>query len=472
VLGDGEFCQRCTCTRCGSGLSKGLCLICKHNQNSLNDSPSISENSSQSPPHINHHCCYECGDPLEGAPTNFPSFDSKSDLVHDYPNVFNPPPQLPFIFCEFYGNDACYGHYCTTQVLFVYPDLGYNQDFNFSPEFQEFHDFQQQDLCCEICGVTHVAYQCQKKIEDYYHEQNSCYDSKSFGFDQFQPQQFTVNHPVFNVQNDLFDSQNKLMEQLTSTCDMATESVEFIKSSVENLIPIPSESEGESECYVPVCEAFTTFLNILFDAENDFYSSDDQSFYDEDVPKKIFSNPLFDEEIIPMKIDPHHFNTESDLIESLQNNDSSIIPSSKIDSLFDEFPDELTLLKSILPGADETDCDPEEETYFIKRLFDSLMEEIDLSFTPDYPMSSGIEDDDYNLERDILILKDLLSNDSLLLPEIKSFHFEIPSFSRPPAKPPDEHSYLGCSSVPFLPLLINSSMGKLGQAQRPKTSAS
>nr|GEY11284.1 hypothetical protein [Tanacetum cinerariifolium] len=66
VLGDGESCQRCTCTRCGSGLSKGLCYIYGNNQNSLNDSPNISENSSQSPPHINHHCCYECGDALDG----------------------------------------------------------------------------------------------------------------------------------------------------------------------------------------------------------------------------------------------------------------------------------------------------------------------------------------------------------------------------------------------------------------------
>nr|GEV10685.1 hypothetical protein [Tanacetum cinerariifolium] len=33
--------------------------------NSLNDSPRISETSSQSPPNINH-CCYECGDPLDG----------------------------------------------------------------------------------------------------------------------------------------------------------------------------------------------------------------------------------------------------------------------------------------------------------------------------------------------------------------------------------------------------------------------
>nr|GEZ61137.1 hypothetical protein [Tanacetum cinerariifolium] len=68
---------------------------------------------------------------------------------------------------------------------------------------------------------------------------------------------------------------------------------------------------------------------------------------------------------------------------------------------------------------------------------DSLMEEINLSFTRDYPMPPGIKDDDYDSERDVLILDELLSNDSLSLHENESIHSDIPSFSRPPAKPPD-----------------------------------
>nr|GEW22100.1 hypothetical protein [Tanacetum cinerariifolium] len=343
------------------------------------------KNSSQSPPQINHHCCFGCGDPLEDG--NSFTYDSKSNLVHDSPNVFDPPLQPPFYSCEFRGNDARYGHYCTPQE----PD-----------------------------------------------------NSLSMGDEHLD----TIS---------------------------ATESDEFIKSSVENLVPNPSESEGEYECDVPACEVFTTFSNILFDADYDFYYSDDQSFYDEDIPKEIYSNPLFDEEIISMKIDPHHFNAESDLIESLLNHDSSIISSSsKIDSLFDEFDGELTLLKSIPPEINETDCNPEEETHFIKRLLydnssprpleefisknsdtafesffpfpipvedsDSLMEEIDLSFTPDDPMPPGIEEDDYDSERGILILEELVSNDSLSLPENESFHFDIPSSSRPPAKPSDGNS--------------------------------
>ncbi|GJU35913.1 hypothetical protein Tco_1184267 [Tanacetum coccineum] len=166
---------------------------------------------------------------------------------------------------------------------------------------------------------------------------------------------------------------------------LETESDKLIKFSVKNLVPTPSESEDlsniESECNVPVCDDFTTFSNLLFDADNDFSSSDDESFFDEDVPKenfKIFSNPLSDEEIISTKIDPHHFNAESDLIESLLNRDTLIISSPKFDSLLEEF--------------------------------------------------SG----------DILFLEELLSNDSPSLPENESFHFDVPSSPRPPAKPPDD----------------------------------
>nr|GEZ14593.1 hypothetical protein [Tanacetum cinerariifolium] len=64
------------------------------------------------------------------------------------------------------------------------------------------------------------------------------------------------------------------------------------------------------------------------------------------------------------------------------------------------------------------------------------MEEIDLSFTLDDPMPSGIEEDDYDSERDILIIEELLDNYSLSFPVIESYHFDIPSFSRPLAKPP------------------------------------
>nr|GEX49819.1 hypothetical protein [Tanacetum cinerariifolium] len=52
-------------------------------------------------------------------------------------------------------------------------------------------------------------------------------------------------------------------------------------------------------------------------------------------------------------------------------------------------------------------------------------------------MPPSIKEDDDDSERDILIHEELLDNYSLLLPVYESFHFDISSFSRPPAKPPD-----------------------------------
>nr|GEX93754.1 hypothetical protein [Tanacetum cinerariifolium] len=275
--------------------------------------------------------------------------------------------------------------------------------------------------------------------------------------------------PVCYDDDDDEEISNSLKDNIISDLPSCAAITSNEPSSVENLVPNPSESEGEYECDLSAC--FTTFSNALFDADYDFYSSDDPSFSNEDVPEKIYSNPLFDEEIIPMKIDLHPFNAESDLTESMLNHDSSIIISSKIDSLFDEFASELTLLKSISSGIDETDCFPEEETHFTKRFLydnssprppeefvydnsdaeiksfspspisvevnDSFKEEIDLTFTPDDPMPPGIEEDDYDTERDIPILEELLDNYSLSFLDKDSYHFDIPSSSRLPAKPPD-----------------------------------
>nr|GEZ16488.1 hypothetical protein [Tanacetum cinerariifolium] len=224
-----------------------------------------------------------------------------------------------------------------------------------------------------------------------------------------------------------------------------SESGEFIKSSVENLVTNPSESEDDSECDVPVCDDFTTFSNLLFDTNDDFSSSDDKSFSDEEISNEIYSNPLFDEEIISIKMNPHHVDTESDLIKSLLNHDSSIISSSsKIDSLLDELVGKLILLKSIPPGIDKADYDPEEKIQYFSPFpipvedSDSLRNEINLSLTSDDSMPPGIEDDDYDSERDILILEELFSNNSLSPPENESFHFDIPSSTRPLAKPLDD----------------------------------
>ncbi|GKE19765.1 hypothetical protein Tco_1431277 [Tanacetum coccineum] len=85
--------------------------------------------------------------------------------------------------------------------------------------------------------------------------------------------------------------------------------------SIENLVPIPSEFEG---------------------------ISDDTS----DVPN----------------CDNNRINVESDLVESLINRDTSIVYSSKIDPILEEFAGELAHIAPIPPGIVEADFDPNDDT--------------------------------------------------------------------------------------------------------------
>nr|GEY51227.1 hypothetical protein [Tanacetum cinerariifolium] len=155
-----------------------------------------------------------------------------------------------------------------------------------------------------------------------------------------------------------------------------TESDEFIKSSVENLVSIPSESEDfsdiKSECDMPDCDDsqtinFLTFSDPLFD---DSTSSDDESSHEEVIHEmsfKTYSNPLFDlaEEIISSEFNPIHnedldstlkndrFDTMSYLLESLLNRDTLMASSPKFDSLLKEFFGELAHTDLIPPGINE-----------------------------------------------------------------------------------------------------------------------
>nr|GEX23724.1 hypothetical protein [Tanacetum cinerariifolium] len=259
-----------------------------------------------------------------------------------------------------------------------------------------------------------------------------------------------------------------------------TESDEVIRSSVKNLVQIPSEyevtSNNESECDVPIKDesspVFTNFLNSLFNCNDDFTSSDDELLSNEDVSMenfKIYSNPLFDdEEINSNKIDPHYFSAESDLIESLSNRDTLFDSSPKFDYL-EDFSGEL--IPTSIINEERIKREDKEYISLMEKLLtinsfphslenfhanmiietlptspipvedsDSLREEINIFTGMDDFMPPGIESDDYDSEGDIHFLEELLSDDAISLPENESSnfdHYNDPSFPRPPPEPPD-----------------------------------
>ncbi|GKE69811.1 hypothetical protein Tco_1527883, partial [Tanacetum coccineum] len=128
---------------------------------------------------------------------------------------------------------------------------------------------------------------------------------------------------------------------------------------------------------------------------------------------------------IPPGIEKADFDLEEEirLVENLSYDNSSPRPPEKLNL---EIAD--TIIESPSPSLI-----PVEDS-------DSLMEEINIFLASDDSMPPGIENDDYDSEGDICFLKELLNNDSFLLPENESSnldHFNDPSPSRPPPEPPD-----------------------------------
>ncbi|GKD12126.1 hypothetical protein Tco_1196533, partial [Tanacetum coccineum] len=521
---DGILCRRCSCGWCGNKLDDGFCSYC-----ASKDGNSFAYN-----PNPN-------------------SFDNS-------PNFSYPPPQPQFetYSCELCGNDSHYGYDCPSRVPFVYEQTVL-QSKTFSDKLLTTNSpsFHNHYLCCAYCGGPYYDYQCQPINETNY-EPNPSYDYS--GFDHPQPpqdsvdcqealdkileeleeikrdqrmlkeikkriaeeqtakenisveemrhEQQLVDYQIKDITNDLdfniwgseVRKKEKAYEEekysaaccymLSVTCDdeddyiplaittdlpieepnnslnmgdehldtiPAMESDEVIKSSVENLVPIPSEFEG---------------------------ISDDTS----DVPT----------------CDNNCVNVESDLLESLINRDTSIVHSSKIDPILEEFAGELAHIAPIPPGIVE--ADPDDDTSSDDDDFEDI-EYVSFEEVNDVEQ----EEKEFDLE-DILQIQDVIlrerllkisrlitnieslkdnptpipvtdsdssdtflshsdnslpefesfsdhteetrsgsttthanyslpdidnSNDPLLeLPEFESFHFD-PSFSRPPPEPPD-----------------------------------
>ncbi|GJT64543.1 hypothetical protein Tco_1016023 [Tanacetum coccineum] len=190
------------------------------------------------------------------------------------------------------------------------------------------------------------------------------------------------------------------------------ESDKVIKSSVEDLVPILSESEDTSgsdiECNLPSCNDFSpinvfekksvTFSNPLFDSNDDFTSSDDESLSDEDVLEDnvtIYSNPLFefDDEYISNDVNPLF----DEVLENIESKDS----------YFSNL-DEPALLVTPLSDFNEDECfDPGGE-----------INEIDAFL--DMDISTDIENGYHDSEGDIIYLESLLINDIIpnLPPEV------------------------------------------------------
>ncbi|GKA76811.1 hypothetical protein Tco_0783272 [Tanacetum coccineum] len=204
------------------------------------------------------------------------------------------------------------------------------------------------------------------------------------------------------------------------------ESDEFIKSSVKDLVLIPSESEdtsdNDSESDLPFYDNSMTFSNPFFN-DNDFTSSDDEY-----ISSNI--NPLFNEVLEDIK-------SEDSYVSKLDEPDILVTPLSKLnedecfdlggDFVLEKFKACLTS-DSILLGIDDADFDSEGDILLLEKLLNddpsSPLPLKELNFEElnviKSDISTDFEDDYYDSGGDIIFLESLLIKDTIpnLSPEV------------------------------------------------------
>ncbi|GKB91531.1 hypothetical protein Tco_0963803 [Tanacetum coccineum] len=362
-LEDGVRCQRCTCKWCGYGLREGFCLFCA-------------------------------------------SRDGNSSIDTPNPNSFNDPPNI-----KDYRNeriDIRYRRECEIKI-----DELKGKFNGMSIEINKKKELRQLEQAANISTYT---IEPSRRFNSFYDDDD--YEESTIHLNEI-VSQIPPSIAITPVLPTIEPEDSLIMGDEDLSTIPKKESDEVIKSSIEDLVPIPSESEdtygSDSKCDLPSCNDFSpinvskeksmTFSNPLFDSNDDFTSSDDESLSVEDVLKdnvKIYANPLFkfDDKYISSYVNPLF----DEALEDIESEDSYV---SKLD--------EPNLLVTPLSKLNEDECfDPGG---------DFVLEEIEACLTSD-SIPSEIDDDDFDLEGDILLLKKLLNDDLSSPLLLKEFKFE------------------------------------------------
>nr|GEV45705.1 hypothetical protein [Tanacetum cinerariifolium] len=204
------------------------------------------ENSSQSPSQINHHCCYGCGDLLEDI------------FFHQ-------------CTCDLCGKGAHYGYNCPPKVpIILDPKPFNNQTIDELP----------QTLPMYINTLS--------------------WDRPTICYNDDDDEDCTIAiTPILSTEEP--DNSLSMGDEHLDTISKI-ELDEFIKSSVENLVPIPSESEGipDNMCDVPFHDNSSPLdvSNDQFEDFSDFNddstSIDDDSFFIDDI-EYVETSPPYSE---------------------------------------------------------------------------------------------------------------------------------------------------------------------------------
>nr|GEW39959.1 hypothetical protein [Tanacetum cinerariifolium]GEW84885.1 hypothetical protein [Tanacetum cinerariifolium] len=239
-------------------------------------------------------------------------YDQNPYSYHETDDYFNQPPQhqMKTYSCDYCGGSPHPGFDCQTGNTPVY-DQGpcYNHDFRYDQPLFYSPSQQQQFNCCEVCGGPHYSSDCQTRNSLVYEPTpGNNYDFSCFD----PPPQYPIVYPPLHEMSlqelisymppliaKIANHQMQRIDEMKSTLDsmrrdlvtyiskhlvnsifykerddnieptdtllmgdevisiiLAKEIKEFIKFSVDDLVPIPMESEvisdSNSECDMPI----------------------------------------------------------------------------------------------------------------------------------------------------------------------------------------------------------------------------
>ncbi|GJV69668.1 hypothetical protein Tco_1485177 [Tanacetum coccineum] len=247
-------------------------------------------NSSQSPPQSNHNCCYKCGDSLDDIFCQRCTCKSCGNGAHI---GYNCPPKVSTISNPEQCNQTINELPQTLPSVHPTCNSGDENSFTYDSKPNSVNDL----LTFSTSYEEESDYTKDKAAKDQYWKIPICYDDD---------EDYTIAiTPILSTEEPV---DSLIIEDEHLDTIPATKSDEVIKSSVENLVQILSESNGipDSGCDVPLCdnptplEAFKEHSETIIDSNNDSTSSNDDHPYSEDIDYVDASPP--DAEIVSLEV--------------------------------------------------------------------------------------------------------------------------------------------------------------------------
>ncbi|GKD73047.1 hypothetical protein Tco_1331329 [Tanacetum coccineum] len=393
---DGILCRRCSCGWCGNKLDDGFCSYCASkdgnsfaydpNPNSFDNSQYFSYQSPQ--PQFETYSCELCGNDSHygyNCPSRVPLvYEPEPCYNQNFSDNYYPQNSPSFsqnYLCCAYCGGPHYDYQCQP-INETYYELNPSYDSSGFDQPQPPKDF------VDSHGILQALNKMQEELEEI--KQDRRKKKEDMSIEEMRHEQQLVDYKIKEIMNDLGYKRcrgKKIDEEYERDCEIRIRKPKQDSNEWGSEVP-KKEQAYEEEKYSAACRRM---LFIPFDDDDDSiplgdiiarYSTSKAITSDLPIEEPDNSLNMGDEHLdtisvtesdevikssvenlvpIPSEFEgisddtcdvPNYDNVESDLVESLINRDTSIVYSSKIDPILEEFAGELAHIAPIPPRID------------------------------------------------------------------------------------------------------------------------